>query len=135
MRYAYLDSSAIVKLVAREAETAALEHDLADRDGLLTSGLSLAEVTRAVGRVKRPKLLQRVADVFDALVLVDVTRPILMDAATIPPAELRSLDAIHLATARSLHGDDGNDLDFITYDDRLAKAARAADLTVRQPGR
>jgi predicted nucleic acid-binding protein len=51
-------------------------------------------------------------------------------AAKVAP-QIRSLDAVHLATALSI----GVDLDFVTYDDRQAVAAREAGLRVVQPGR
>lgn len=54
------------------------------------------------------------------------------EAARLGSPQVRALDAIHLATALAI-GDD--DLEFITYDDRLADAARAEGLTVVQPGR
>jgi predicted nucleic acid-binding protein len=129
--YAYLDASAIVKLVAREKETAALERDAATRDGLLASRLAAAEVMRAVRRVPTRRLLQQADDVLASFVLIGVTTPILDDAGTLSPADLRTLDAIHLATALSL---DLPGLDFITYDDRLARAAAAHGLHVVQPG-
>lgn len=59
---------------------------------------------------------------------VDIRR----EAQRLKPPHLRTLDAIHLATALSI-GDP--DLEFITYDDRQAEAARAAGLKVVQPGR
>lgn len=129
--YAYLDASAIVKLVVREQETAALERDAAARDGLLASRLGAAEVMRAVRRAPARRLRQQVDDVLASFVLLDVTTPILDNAGSVTPAELRTLDAIHLATALSL---DLPDLDFITYDGRIARAAAAHGLRVIQPG-
>ena len=130
--YAYLDASAIVKLVVQEAETGALERDAATRDGLITSRLSAAEVMRAARRIPRRRLAQQVSDVLDSFVLVAITTPVLDASGTMSPGELRTLDAIHLATALSL---EIPDLDFITYDDRLARAATAHELHVAQPGR
>ena len=130
-RYAYLDSSAIVKLVVAEPETASLERDLAARAGLFCSRLGAAEVLRAARRRSNRRVIQQTDDVLDALVLMDVTAAILTRAAGLAPDDLRTLDAIHLATALSVGI---ADLDFLTYDDRLARAARAHGLDVFEPG-
>ena len=61
-----------------------------------------------------------------------MTQAICQHAGRLEPVSLRSLDAIHVATALSLSVPD---LAFITYDDRQATAARACGLDVRQPGR
>ena len=128
---AYIDSSALLKLVVREPETSALEADLANRDGLVASRLAVLECRRAARRASHARLLQRVDEVLDAIYLLDLTPAILDDAATAGSPLLRSLDAIHLVTALSV-GDDA--LEVITYDARLADAARASGLTVVQPG-
>jgi predicted nucleic acid-binding protein len=129
---AYVDSSALLKLVVREPETPALESDLATRDGLVTSRLAIVECRRAARRVTNAPMLKRVDHVLEAVYLLDVTPAILEQAAALDPPALRSLDAIHLATALSI-GDTA--LDVITYDGRLADATRAAGLPVVQPGR
>lgn len=128
--YAYLDASAIVKLVVAEAHTADVERDLATRAALLSSRLSATEVQRAARRQPNRRVLQQVEDVLESFVLLDVTAAILKHAAMLDPTELRTLDAIHLATAFSL-GLAG--LDFVTYDARLATAARAYGLHVIGP--
>jgi len=132
MSIAYLDSSALVKLMVREDETSALEADLAARDGLVTSRLAEVERRRAAERAGSRRLLQRVSDVFDAVYLLDLTAPVLEHAARLRPSSVRSLDAIHIAAAISV-GD--RELELITYDDRMAEAARASGLRVAQPGR
>ncbi len=132
MSIAYLDSSALVKLMVREDETSALEADLAGRDGLVTSRLAEVECRRAAERAGNRRLLQRVSDVFDSIYLLDLTAPVLAHAASLRPSSIRSLDAIHIAAAISV-GD--GELDLITYDDRMAEAARANGLRVAQPGR
>ena len=129
--YAYLDVSAIVKLVVAEPETSALEQDAAGRDGLITSRLAVTEVLRAVRRAGLRRAIRTAEDVFDSLVLVDVTRAILARAAAVLPPDLRSLDAIHLATAAGL---ELPNLSFVTYYGRLAAAAERAGLIVNQPG-
>ena len=132
MAPAYVDSSAVLKLAIREPETAALEAHLASVDGLVSSRLTVLECHRASRRVSHVRVLQRVEEVLDALYLLDITPAILDDAAGADPAILRSLDAIHLATALSI-GD--AEVEVISYDKRLADAARANGLTVVQPGR
>jgi hypothetical protein len=129
-RYAYLDASALAKLAVVESETGALENDVAHRAGLATSRLGAAELRRAAARAGHRPLVQQIEEILEAVILVEVTPTILERAGLLAPAELRTLDAIHLATALSLPL---ADLDFITYDRRLADAARAAGLRVSQP--
>jgi uncharacterized protein len=129
---AYLDSSAVLKLVVQEDETSALEADLAGRDGLLTSWLAVVECRRAARRAGSRRVLQRLEDVFEAVYLLDLTPSIIERAASIDPPTVRSLDAIHLATALSI-GD--AELDLVTYDEWMAESARMNRLPVVQPGR
>ena len=103
-------------------DSSALEVDLAAREGLVTSSLAVVECRRAVRRAGNRRLLQRAEQVFEAIYLLDLTPPILERAATVVPATLRSLDAIHLATALSVEEDDR---DGIADDDRLAEGAKA----------
>ena len=129
---AYIDSSALLKLAVREAETSALEADLAERDGLLVSRLGVIECRRAAARASKSRLLQTLEQVLDAVYLLEITVAILDRAAELRPTVMRTLDAIHLATALSVND---RDLDVITYDDRMADAARENGLRVVQPGR
>ena len=126
---AYFDSSAIVKLGRPERESLALIDYLDEQQpNALTSVLADVEVRRALDRLRA-----RGADPGDhvrGFFLIDLSRDVRDLAAKAAP-ELRSLDAVHLATALSI----GVDLDFVTYDDRLAAAARAEGLRVVQPGR
>ena len=128
--YAYLDASAIVKLVVAEPETAALERDVAGRIALLSSRLSATEVLRAARRHPLRRVLQQAEDVLDSFVLMEVTSAILKRAGALGPTDLRTLDAIHLATALGLGL---ANLEFLTYDVRLARAARAHGLSVSKP--
>jgi uncharacterized protein len=127
----YLDSSAIVKLVAAEAESLAL-FDFVRRYGeRLSSVLARVEVQRAVRRAKGSAAERRRADrVLARVALVRIDDPIIAMASQLRPIDLRSLDAIHLATA--LSASDGI-AGFVTYDARLARAATAARLAVFQP--
>jgi uncharacterized protein len=125
----YLDSSAIVKLIARELETVALVEAVRADPDVVSSELAVTEVVRAVARVGGGTT--RAASVLDGIAVVPVDGAILRDAATLQPRSLRTLDAIHLATALSL----GRDLDVvITYDQRLSAAASRVGLTVSSPG-
>ncbi len=127
---AYVDASALVKLVQREPETSALENDLAHRDGLLCSRLGATELRRACARAGHRRLLQQVDEVLESMYLVEVSPAILEAAGRLTPRLLRTLDAIHLATLQSLD----EPVDLITYDTRLAAAAKAHGLTTVAPG-
>jgi len=129
--HVYLDASALVKLVVFEPESAGLREVLKGHAARLSSGLAEVEVPRALRRAGYGAAEQRRAgELLARIALVDVDRAILRAAAAIAPSNLRSLDAIHLATALSL----GQDLaGIITYDQRLAEAAISADLEVWAP--
>lgn len=126
----YVDSSAIVKLVVAEPESAALRRALANRPEWVSSALARVEVLRALGRTEAPDAAVRYAEeMLDRIALVAVDEPILEAAATAEPAGLGSLGALHLATARSLAGLDA----LVGYDRRLLSAAAAAGLPVLSP--
>jgi uncharacterized protein len=129
MKAAYLDSSAIVKLVVREAESSALRRYLRRRGPLLSSALARTEVLRSLLRAG-PAALVRGQDALACLDLVRLGNRVLDGAGMLPPPDLRSLDAIHLATAQQLAEDLGP---FITYDERMAAAGRALGLRVVSP--
>jgi predicted nucleic acid-binding protein len=125
---AYFDSSAIMKLAKEEAESQALIDYLGDHTlEASTSVLAQVEVPRNLLRCKVDP--QGALRGFYLLAIDDDVRQM---AVEIGASSVRSLDAIHIATAVSI-GD--RDLQFITYDDSQADAARAAGLTVVQPGR
>ena len=128
---AYLDASALVKLIIDEPETQALQADLVSRGGLVASRLSLLEAQRAVARRPDAKRISTIGEVSEALVLIEMDHELVEIAAAIQPLSLRSLDAIHLASALAASEPS---VDVITYDQRLADAARANGLTVVQPG-
>lgn len=126
----YVDSSALVKLVRREPETGALERYLVAAGALASSLIAAVEVSRAVARVA-PESVADVAPVLEALNLLAFDARIAARAAALSPAGLRTLDAIHLATALEL----GDELTaFVSYDDRLSAAARDLGLPVVAPG-
>src|SRR5262249_25387297 len=132
MGFAYLDASALIKLAVHEDETAALESAVTNFDGLFTSVVGGIELTRALARTGRAAAGDQAREVLDALFLAELNPAIAAQAGRLEPTSLRTLDAIHIATAASLQLPD---LEFITYDDRQANAARALGLRVRQPGR
>jgi predicted nucleic acid-binding protein len=125
----YLDSSAIVKLAIREVESVALRQYLRRRRTLVSSALAKTEVARAVLSLG-DQALARCQAVLDRIELVRINDRVLGAAGSLLSADVRSLDAIHLATAVVL----GESLRVvITYDDRMAVAARAQGLKVVAP--
>jgi predicted nucleic acid-binding protein len=125
---AYLDSSAPVKLIAREPETAALRLELARWPQRVSSLLAAIEVTRTARRLgsRATPLAPRVLAGLQ-LLAIDPIAPVAMQ---IGGTMLRSLDAIHLATAASIRADLGT---LITYDRRMSTEARALGLPVASP--
>ncbi len=128
-RGTYLDASAIVKLAVSEAESAALRHYLRRRRPLVSSALAITEVGRALFPLGAAAV-HRGEDVLARVDLVRVSDRLLEDAARLPPADLRSLDAIHLATAQQLGAGLAR---VVCYDERMSAAARALGWTVVAP--
>ena len=129
----YLDSSAILALVQDEPQRASLEEALGQWPDRVSSALTPVECWRAVRRAKAPAHTQEtLAGMLRGIVLIRFDEALLRLAEHVGPPLLRSLDAIHLAAALSI-GDYPDA--FITYDDRLADAARKLKLRVVQPGR
>jgi hypothetical protein len=127
-RATYVDSSALVKLAVREPESAALRRYLARRL-LVSSALARTEVVRALLPLG-PDAVRRGRKVLAAVDLLRVNDRVLDAAGQLEPADLRSLDAIHLASAEQL----GSDLrGFVTYDERLARAAAGRGFQVVHP--
>jgi len=127
----YLDSSAIVKLVSAEMESLALFEFIQSYEERISSILARVEVQRAVRRARGTAAERRRADrVLERISLLRIDDPILALASRVSPPDLRSLDAIHLATALSV-GDAIAGV--VTYDDRLARAAATARLQVFAP--
>jgi predicted nucleic acid-binding protein len=127
----YLDSSAIVKLIVPEPETNALVEIIRPDPETVSCVLARVEVLRAVRRAgARRAVADRAGSILRRMALVRLDEGIVTTAANLRPLELRTLDAIHLATALSLTQAIAG---LITYDARLASAARAAGLTVQVP--
>jgi predicted nucleic acid-binding protein len=130
--YWYLDASALVKLVVAEAETPELRADLLGRRNLAGSELLFVEVPRSVASHDAEAAFRGRSIVESLSALVALDRSVLDAAALLPPTVLRSLDAIHLASALSFGADLAG---MITYDRRLGDAAAAVGIEVASPGR
>lgn len=126
---AYLDSSAIVKTIIDEPESAALQAFVSGYRTRAAAELARAEVVRAVRRAE-PEALSRAYDALDRLLLVRVGRSLLEGAGLLDPPELRTLDAVHLMAARSLSARLGA---LVTYDARMESAASALGIPVAVP--
>ena len=127
----YLDSAAVVKLAHVEPESSALRGWLDDRaeTGWISSVLTEIESFRALARYA-PEAVSRLPAVLDLIDLIDLNPPIRVLAQAVRPVTVRSLDAIHLGTA--LHARRAL-TSFVTYDQRLLDAARAAGLPADSP--
>jgi uncharacterized protein len=127
----YADTSAVIKLLAEETHSRAFAqfYDSDPKAEWVSSALLRIELTRAVARV-RPALLPDARDLLTAFSCIEIDEEVVDGAMNEPDRSLRSLDAIHLATARLL----SPDLDaLVTYDSRLASAATDAGLAVLAP--
>lgn len=125
----YLDSSAIVKLVINEPESAALHEFLEGRRPFVSSALARVEVSRAV--LSYGATEQRAAqEVLGQMDLMRISNRILGIAGTIQPGSLRTLDAIHLSSALSL---EDTLADFVCYDHRLSQAAANQGWSIARP--
>ncbi|MGH3832744.1 MAG: type II toxin-antitoxin system VapC family toxin [Pseudonocardiaceae bacterium] len=128
----YLDTSAFVKLVWAEPESDALSLFLMGRPAtpLVSSNLLTVETRRAVQR-ENPSALARADLLLTRIGRIGMTPSLIESASRLPDRSLRSLDAIHLATALLLR----KNLDvLLTYNKRLAALAEAHHLPVDSPG-
>ena len=124
----YLDTSATAKLLIEEPESKALGDFLRSaRTSLVTSRVGVVELRRVGRRIDAGA--DRADALAASLVVVEVDETIERHAIAIDPG-LRSLDAIHIATALAA----GDSIDgFVCYDGRLSAAATALGLTVLAP--
>ncbi len=128
----YLDTSALVKLVDVEAETAALRGYLSEyaSDAYTTAALARTELLRAAALRRSIEAVHKARSVIATLHIVPLTSRLLDNAAALRPLRLRTLDAIHLAaalTAPDLRA-------VVTYGRRLADAAAPYGIPVVNPG-
>lgn len=129
----YLDTSALVKLIRREPESDALA-DWLDTQApapWVSSTLIEAELPRAVRRLDSA-LLVHVPAIISRVARYDIDEVVRAAAAGYPDSALRSMDAIHLATAHAVFG--ATLTAFIAYDERLLAAAAALRLPTAAPG-
>lgn len=128
MTLAYVDSSALTKLVLEEDESVAMWRWYVESDDVLSSRVGIVETRRAAARgLPDPAHLN---SVLRSVQVVEFDDRVAQQAAVVGPLSLRMLDAIHLASALAL----GSRVDaFVTYDDRLASAALALGLPVVRP--
>jgi uncharacterized protein len=127
----YADTSAVIKLLAEESHSQAFAafYDANADTEWVSSALLRIEVTRTVTRAL-PAMLPDARDLLSAFSYIAIDNDIVEGAMNEPDRGLRSLDAIHLATARIL----GRDLSaIVSYDDRLLKAAADAGLGTESP--
>ena len=128
-RLTYVDSSAIVKLAVAEPESTALRRYLSRRQPLVSSALARTEVARAL-MPSGDEAIARGEDVLRRVQLLRVNDRVLREAGRMEPADLRSLDAIHLASAQLIGA---SIRQIVTYDERMAAAARASGWAVAAP--
>jgi uncharacterized protein len=127
----YIDTSAALKLLADESHSRAFAtfYDASAGASWASSALLRIEVVRAVSRVM-PAALPDARALLLAFSYVSIDDEVVEAAMNEPDRRLRSLDAIHLATARVLGPDVAG---LATYDDRLAAAAKDAGISVIDP--
>lgn len=131
----YLDTSALVKLIRVEAESNQLGDWLDEHteSPWITSALAEVELLRAI-RAAAPEGLPAVPSILARLDRFEIDSVIHATAAAYPDPSLRSLDAIHLATAQ-VASSAAPLTALITYDTRLSEAAGALGMTVIAPGK
>lgn len=125
----YLDASAFVKLTTAEPESPALRDHLRAQPAQVSSVLLDVEAHRVAARLGTD-VTARTSRLLEGITLVPITTEIRRLARSTPPPSLRSLDAIHLATAAALGGDLGV---LVAYDQRLLDAAAQLGLPVASP--
>jgi predicted nucleic acid-binding protein len=129
MRSLYLDSSAVLKFIFLEPESAAIRKEL--RGDFYSSELVRVEVVRTVLRIE-PALLERALEVLSKIRIIKIKSGIMVQAERLPQhIRIRGMDAIHLASAQTL-GRAGHTV--VTYDKNMAKAAKSLGFNIESPG-
>ena len=127
----YLDTSAAAKLVLDEPDSSALRTWMESTDTVvMSSDLLRTELLRAIHR-HAPDLITQGHAVLDSIVLFALSRKVFEEAAVVGQPLLRSLDAIHLAAAVEVGGDELQGI--VTYDARMAEASRSMGIEVVAP--
>jgi len=124
----YVDASALVKLVVPESESVQLLRWYVEADRVVTSRVGVVETRRAAARHRHDP--DGLRSLLASVEVVELDQRVADRAASVGPMLLRALDAIHLAAALEFGDILGA---FVTYDDRLAEAARAVGLPVVSP--
>lgn len=132
MTAVYVDTSALLKRVVIEGESAAVRSLLRDRDAagdlLTASSLAWLEVWRSLRRAGVAELEATALSALSGIAKFPLTEVLLVRARRVGYDTLRSLDAIHLASALAVGADS-----ILTYDDRLAESAASVGLEVLAP--
>lgn len=128
-RYAYLDTSAFVKLCWPEPESEALHDYLRHWPHRASAALLWTEALRAAQR-QPPARVERTRRLLERIPMIELDRALYRQAGLLGPSTMRSLDAVHVAAAMSLGPDLGV---VVTYDDRMAAAADLFGLPVDSP--
>jgi predicted nucleic acid-binding protein len=126
----YLDSSALVTLVAGRQYAPELRQFLAERPGMPmgTSTIGFVEAVRTLDRIgDYPEAMRDLVQNFTEILVTEEVR----DGAALVPLGLRTLDAVHIASAQMI-GSSLNTL--ISYDKRMLDVARSIGLPTAAPG-
>lgn len=126
----YVDSSALVKLVLPEAESSSMIEFTAKFDTLVTNTIGAIEFRRAVKR-HYAQQLWAVERVLAEMTILELSHEVRRTAELLEPTILRTLDAIHLASALVIREEIEA---FVAYDERLLEAARLAGIPTVSPG-
>ena len=127
----YLDASAAAKLVLVESGSDALRKWMeSSNPTIVSSDLLRTELLRAIAR-HIPDQIAQGHMVLESITMISLPRSVFETAETLGPPNLRSLDAIHLAAAMELGGDELEAI--VTYDARMADAAQTMDIAVISP--
>lgn len=128
MTVAYVDASALTKLVLAEPDSVAMRRWYVENERVLCSRIGIVETRRAIARRDHDPV--HLDAIVASVEIIELDASIARTAAIVPPIGLKTLDAIHLASALAI----ADEVDaFVTYDLRLAQAARAAGLPVVMP--
>jgi uncharacterized protein len=127
---AYVESSALTKLVIDEPGSGNLRIALRSHERLVSSDLTTIEVARAAQRARGEQGLAQARAALLPVAQLTIDSSVVRAAAQLDPDSLRSLDAIHVASALVLEEDD---VVFYSYDQRTIAAAHGAGLTTASP--